>query len=135
MHGPGRTNPPDSLASGRRSHQPEDRMIATIWSSCSTVGASVNTQTKRIAGQDGFPASGSVRRIGGRRLGNDVQLRRSEVRLVGLRQGGEALIEVVFVVLGADHFLKRTVVDAAVTLDRVPRHRKSTEVFDVNFHF
>jgi hypothetical protein len=50
----------------------------------------------------------------------------------------EALIEIVLVVLGTDHFVERhfllTLV-APVPLNGVPRHRECTGVLNVNFDF
>jgi hypothetical protein len=60
---------------------------------------------------------------------------RLEFYLVGLRNRNEALIEVILIVLGTDHFVERhflpTLV-APVTLTRVPRHCECTGVLDVN---
>jgi hypothetical protein len=63
---------------------------------------------------------------------------RSEFRLVGLRDRNEALIEMILIVLGTDHFVERhfllTLV-APVTLNRVPRHRECTGILNVNLDF
>src|SRR5215471_8468225 len=60
---------------------------------------------------------------------------RLEFHLVGLRNRNETLIEVILIVLGADHFVEwhflLTLV-APVTLTRIPWHRECTGVLNVN---
>src|ERR1700730_3887770 len=60
---------------------------------------------------------------------------RSEFHLVGLRNWNEALIEVILIVLGADHFVEwhfLPTLIAPVTLTRVPWHRECTGVLNMN---
>jgi hypothetical protein len=61
----------------------------------------------------------------------------SEIRLIRLRDWIKPLMEIVFVVFGANHFMERhfgrPMVDS-VTLNRAPRHRKVAGVFDPDIH-
>ena len=59
----------------------------------------------------------------------------SEFRLVGLRDRNEPLIEMILIVLGADHFVERHfrfALVATVTLSRVPWHGECAGILDVN---
>src|SRR6185369_12742834 len=44
-----------------------------------------------------------------------------EIRTVGVEEGDHVVAEIALVVLGADHFDQRLIVDAAIALDGVPR--------------
>src|SRR5258706_12746928 len=63
------------------------------------------------------------------------RLDRSEFRIAGLRQRHHVVIEVLGVVLGADHLDHGLVIGPPITLDRVPRRRKRARIFDMHVHF
>jgi hypothetical protein len=69
------------------------------------------------------------------------EYRGSEICLVGLRDWNEALIEMILIVLGTDHFVEGdcllTLITPVtpVTLSRVPRHRECTGILNVNLDF
>src|SRR6266481_10210164 len=83
-------------------------------------------------------AAGRIGRSGLRRPRASETGGRLEFHLVGLRNRNEALIEVILIVLGTDHFVEwhflLTLV-APVTLNRVPRPRKCTGILNVNLDF
>jgi hypothetical protein len=63
---------------------------------------------------------------------------RSEFRLVGLRDRNEALIEMILIVLGTDHFVERHFLLALVApraLNRVPRRCECAGILNVNLDF
>jgi hypothetical protein len=63
---------------------------------------------------------------------------RSEFRLVGLRDRNEALIEMILIVLGTDHFVERHFLLALVaprTLSRVPRRCDCAGILNVKLDF
>src|SRR5215471_2396556 len=65
-------------------------------------------------------------------------IHRSEIRLVRLRDGIEALVEMIAIVLCANHFVEghfRRAMVAPVALNRVPRHRKGPGVLDAHIDF
>src|SRR6516162_7667064 len=55
-----------------------------------------------------------------------------EIRLVRFRHRLEAVVEVIVVVLRADHLAERTAVDAPIALDRVPRRREGAGILDMD---